>query len=116
MTFGSVNTGASRSPLLPDDDALYRNPVAGTGTDTASQRGLTPAAVKEISKSDPSVLLNYQINVPLYGVGVVCKVIRRTGRTTRFEVIFGGSTGMKTLKLKRGKFKGDIEFFVLKKV
>ena len=72
-------------------------------------------SVKAQSVYTPEVLLNYQIEIEPYGVGVVRRVVRKLGRTTRYEVIFPNGVGVKVLKLKRGR-KGNVPYKLLQKL
>jgi hypothetical protein len=71
--------------------------------------------VRDAAVGTPETLLNYQIDVEPYGVGVVRKVVRKFGRTTRFEVLFPAGIGLKVLKLRRGN-KGNVDYKILQRL
>eukprot|EP01041_Mallomonas_annulata_P007095 gene7095-14440_t len=61
------------------------------------------------SISNPSILLNWRISVPFYGIGVITKVIRKRFRTTLFRVRFDDGSE-RELALKRSQRKGNVPF------
>jgi len=110
LSFNSMTTVANGSP--PPTLSLGRSAVFGG---LQSPSGPASCPVRDAAVGAPETLLNYQIEVEPYGVGVVRKVVRKFGRTTRFEVIFPAGVGLKVLKLRRGN-KGNVDYKLLQRL